>query len=56
MKSVKAKTTGKEKMRYTVVLAAMADGTKLPSMVIFKNLKKIPKGRTSLFKLLPKGQ
>lgn len=45
IKSVTAKTTGKEKLRYTVVLAAMADGSKLPAIVIFKNLKKIPKGK-----------
>jgi hypothetical protein len=44
VKSVKAKTTGKEKLRYTVVLCAMGDGTKLPAMVIFRNLKRIPKG------------
>jgi hypothetical protein len=41
---VPAKTTGKGELRYTVVLAAMASGTKLPSMVIFKGLKDIPKG------------
>ena len=45
VKSVKANTTGKEKVRYTMVLSAMADGTKLPSMVIFRNLKNIPKGK-----------
>ena len=39
VKYVPAKTTGKEKLRYTVVLAAMADGKKLPTMVIFKVLK-----------------
>ena len=44
VKSVQART-GKEKLRYTVVLSAMADGTKLPCMVIFKGLKNVPKGR-----------
>ena len=43
VKAVNAKTTGKEKLRYTVVLVAMADGTKLPAMVIFRNLKNVPK-------------
>ena len=45
VKAVKANTTGKEKLRYTVVLAAMADGTKLPGMVIFRNLKHIYMGK-----------
>ena len=30
------KSTGHEKSRYTVVLALMADGKKLPPMIIFK--------------------
>jgi hypothetical protein len=45
VKPMQARTTGKEKIRYTVVLSAMADGTKLPCMVIFKGLKNVPKGR-----------
>lgn len=43
VKQVKCKTTGKEKLRYTVVLSAMADGTKLKPMIIFKGLKNVPK-------------
>ena len=31
------KTTGHEKRRFTVVLACMADGTKLRPVVIFKH-------------------
>ena len=40
------RTTGHEKQRFTVVLACLADGTKLPPMVIFKRCfqKKFPKG------------
>ena len=37
------KTTGHERTHFTVVLACMADGTKLKPMVIFKR-KRIPKG------------
>ena len=44
VKVVPAKTTGKEKLRYTVVLAAMANGAKLPPLIIFKGLKNVPKG------------
>ena len=43
IKAIKARTTGKEKLRYTVVLGAMADGMRLLAMVIFQNLKNIPK-------------
>ena len=41
-KSVLVKTTGHEKQHFTVVLACMADGSKLPPMVIFKR-KTFPK-------------
>ena len=47
-KTIWVKTTGHEKQRFTVVLACLADGTKLPPMVIFKRKtlpkKKFPKG------------
>ena len=45
VKSIPAKTAGKEKLRYTVVLSAMANGSKLAPMVIFKGLKHVPKGK-----------
>lgn len=35
-KTVFVRTTGHERQRFTVVLACLADGTKLPPMVIFK--------------------
>ena len=41
-KQVIMKSTGHEKSRYTVVLAVMADGTKLPPMIIFKRKTKPP--------------
>ena len=41
-KTVLVKTTGHEKTHFTVVLACMADGTKLRPMVIFKR-KTLPK-------------
>jgi hypothetical protein len=40
-KSVPLKTTGHEKERVTVCLAAMADGRKLPPMIVFKG-KRMP--------------
>lgn len=43
VKTVLSKTTGKEKMRYTVALATLADGSKLPPMLIFRGLKNVPK-------------
>lgn len=44
IKTVKSKTTGNEKMRFTVVLTALSSGRKLRPMLIFKNLKNVPKG------------
>ena len=41
-KQVIIKSTGHEKSRYTVVLTVMADGTKLPPMIIFKRKTKPP--------------
>ena len=41
-KTIMIKTSGNEKMRYTVVLACCADGTKLPYLLIFKR-KTLPK-------------
>jgi hypothetical protein len=35
-KTFMIKTSGNEKMHYTVVLACCADGTKLPTLFIFK--------------------
>ena len=42
-RSISIRTTGHEKTNFTVVLTCMADGTKLPPIVIFK-LKNIPRG------------
>lgn len=42
-KTILIKTTGHEKTRFTVVLACMANGTKLKPVVIFKR-KTLPKG------------
>lgn len=42
-KSISIATSGYEKMRFTTVLAISADGGKLKPMLIFKNLKNIPK-------------
>ena len=54
-KTVLLKTTGHEKTRFTVVLACLADGTKLKPMVIFKR-KTMPKdsGRNSSVKAMMK--
>jgi len=35
-KTIMIKTSGNERMRYTVVLACCADGTKLPTLLILK--------------------
>jgi len=43
-KTITIKTTGHEKTSFTVVLGCMADGTKLPPVVIFK-LKNRPAGQ-----------
>lgn len=40
IKTVTLKTTGQEKSRVSVVLAAKADGTKLKPMVVFKGAKR----------------
>ena len=40
--TVLIKSTGHEQSRYTVVLALMADGKKLPPMIIFKRKTKPP--------------
>ena len=52
VKSVKVKTTGYEKLRFTTVLSVglarerdILRPFRLPPMVIFKNLKKAPKGK-----------
>lgn len=37
---VACKTTRKDKLKYTVVLSAMADGTKLKPVIVFKEQKK----------------
>ena len=39
-RTVNVKSTGHERTRFTVVLACMADGTKLKPMVIFKCKRK----------------
>lgn len=41
-KDVLQKSTGHDKTRFTVCLAVSAAGKKLPPMLIFKNLMKIP--------------
>jgi hypothetical protein len=41
-KTVNIRTTGHERSSFTVILACMADGTKLPAVCIFK-LKNVPK-------------
>ena len=41
-KDVLQKSTGRDKTRFTVVLAVSVSGVKLPPMLLFKNLKNIP--------------
>jgi len=43
VKSVPILTTGHEKARFTVCLAAMADGTKLKPFIVFKGVRQDPK-------------
>ena len=45
-KDVPVKTTGYGKMRFTVVLTVSAAGRKHKPMIIFKNLKSVPKLKT----------
>ena len=45
LKTIKSRTTGNEKLRFTVVLTALANGAKLKPMLIFKGLKNVPKGK-----------
>ena len=42
-KDVLSKNTGYDKLRFTVVLSITAEGGKLDPMIIFKNLKDVPK-------------
>ena len=48
-KTVSIATSGYEKMRFTTVLAVSSDGGKLKPMLIFKNLKTIPKLKKGKF-------
>ncbi|CAG8449316.1 2501_t:CDS:1, partial [Funneliformis caledonium] len=45
-KTVQIRTTGNEKNQFTCVLTVLADGTKLPLIVIFKD-KQMPKNLPS---------
>ena len=45
LKTIKSRTTGNEKLRFTVVLTALANGAKLKPMLIFEGLKNVPKGK-----------
>ena len=53
-KDVLQKTTGHDKLRFTVVLCVSASGKELPPMIIFKNLKAAPKLTTG--QSWPKGK
>lgn len=52
-KSVPVATSGYEKMRFTTVLACAASGRKLKPLLIFKNLKNVPKLKQGMPNLLP---
>ncbi len=43
-KTVSVKSRGKEKTRFTAIPVMMANGYKLKMFIIFKGLKKVPKG------------
>ena len=43
VKTVMSKTTGYEKLRFSVALTILSSGRKLPPLIIFENLKKVPK-------------
>ena len=45
VKTVMSKTTVYEKLRFSVALTILSSGRKLPPLIIFKNLKKVPKGK-----------
>ena len=45
VKTVMSKTTGYEKLRFSVALTILSRGRKFPPLIIFKNLKKVPKGK-----------
>jgi hypothetical protein len=46
-KSIDIVHTGHDKTRFTTTLTIAADGTRLPSYLIFKKLKKSPSVKTS---------
>ena len=48
-KSVPIATSGYEKLRFTTVLTVNTDGGKLNPMLIFKNLKNVPKLKKGLW-------
>ena len=43
MRTTLVRTTGKEKLRFTLILTILHDGRRCKAMIIFKNLKKPPK-------------
>ena len=44
VKTVRMRNTGFEKLRFSVVITALANGTKWIPMLTFRNLKNVPKG------------